>query len=110
MAAELLEEDFAVGADVWSVTSFTELRREGISLDRTNMLHPDRERELCWVYAGRCDDEPTVNPNEIDAWRWADPASLDEELSSNPDLFSPWFQLEWAEVRSQHWPTIESLT
>ncbi len=39
-AAELLDQDFGVLADVWSVTSFTELRREGIEIDRFNMLHP----------------------------------------------------------------------
>jgi pyruvate dehydrogenase E1 component len=40
-AAELLEQDWQVAADVWSVTSFTELRREGIEVDRWNRLHPD---------------------------------------------------------------------
>jgi pyruvate dehydrogenase E1 component len=39
-AAELLESDFGVAADVWSVTSFTELRRDGIEAERWNMLHP----------------------------------------------------------------------
>ena len=39
-AAELLESDFGVAADVWSVTSFTELRRDGIDVERRNMLHP----------------------------------------------------------------------
>ena len=39
-AAELLESDFGVVADVWSVTSFTELRRDGIEVERWNMLHP----------------------------------------------------------------------
>jgi pyruvate dehydrogenase E1 component len=39
-AASLLEEDFGVLADVWSVTSFTELRRDGIEVERWNMLHP----------------------------------------------------------------------
>jgi pyruvate dehydrogenase E1 component len=38
--ADLLVEDFGVAADVWSVTSFTELRREGIEIDRWNLLHP----------------------------------------------------------------------
>ncbi len=33
-AAELLEHDWDVGADVWSVTSFTELRRDGLDCDR----------------------------------------------------------------------------
>ncbi|HLJ03288.1 MAG TPA: pyruvate dehydrogenase (acetyl-transferring), homodimeric type [Solirubrobacteraceae bacterium] len=39
-AAEILESDFGVAADVWSVTSFTELRRDGIEAERWNMLHP----------------------------------------------------------------------
>ncbi len=41
-AAELLEKDFDVGASVWSVTSFNELRREGIDVERWNMLHPEQ--------------------------------------------------------------------
>jgi pyruvate dehydrogenase E1 component len=39
-AAELLERDFGVLADVWSVTSFTELRRDGIEVERFNTLNP----------------------------------------------------------------------
>jgi pyruvate dehydrogenase E1 component len=35
-AAELLEADWGVAADTWSVTSFTELRREGLSVERAN--------------------------------------------------------------------------
>lgn len=47
--ADLLRDDFGVEADVWSVTSFTELRREGISTDRRNMLHPGDEPDRCWI-------------------------------------------------------------
>ena len=39
-AAGLLEADFGVTADIWSVPSFTELRREGLAAERWNMLHP----------------------------------------------------------------------
>ncbi len=39
-AAEMLEKDFQVSSDVWSVTSFSELRRDGIDCERWNMLHP----------------------------------------------------------------------
>ena len=39
-AADLLEADFGVGADVWSCPSFTELGRDGIAVERWNMLHP----------------------------------------------------------------------
>ena len=41
--AELLEKDFGVSADIWSVTSFNELRRDGIAVQRWNMLHPEAE-------------------------------------------------------------------
>src|SRR5262249_8392031 len=44
-AAELLEKDWQVAADVWSATSFTELRREGLAVDRWNMLHPDAKQK-----------------------------------------------------------------
>jgi pyruvate dehydrogenase E1 component len=47
--AELLESDFGVAADVWSVTSFTELRRDGIEVERWNMLHPLEERRRAYV-------------------------------------------------------------
>ncbi len=39
-AADQLSDDWGVEADVWSVTSFTELRRDGIDVERYNMLHP----------------------------------------------------------------------
>src|ERR1044071_6998018 len=41
--ADLLRDDFGVSADVWSVTSFTELRREGMEVERWNRLHPTEE-------------------------------------------------------------------
>jgi pyruvate dehydrogenase E1 component len=48
-AAELLEKDWGVSADVWSVTSFTELRREGIDVERWNMLNPDKKAKESYV-------------------------------------------------------------
>jgi pyruvate dehydrogenase E1 component len=39
-AADLLENDFGVAADIWSCPSFTELRREGLEAERWNLLHP----------------------------------------------------------------------
>jgi pyruvate dehydrogenase E1 component len=48
-AADLLIQDFQVPADVWSVTSFTELRRDGLAHDRAARLHPAEDAEPCWV-------------------------------------------------------------
>jgi pyruvate dehydrogenase E1 component len=39
-AAELLQSDFGIAADVWSATSFNELRRDGMAVERWNRLHP----------------------------------------------------------------------
>jgi pyruvate dehydrogenase E1 component len=58
-AAELLENDFGVAADVWSVTSFTELRREGIEVERWNMLHPMSEPRRPYV-TEQLSDAPAV--------------------------------------------------
>jgi pyruvate dehydrogenase E1 component len=48
-AADLLRDDFGVTADVWSVPSFTELRREGLATERWNMLHPTEPRRTSYV-------------------------------------------------------------
>jgi len=48
-AADLLQKDYGVGADIWSVTSFNELRREGLETARWNMLHPSEKPRLSYV-------------------------------------------------------------
>ena len=48
-AAQLLRDDYGVGADVWSATSFNELRRDGISAERWSRLHPDAPRRKSYV-------------------------------------------------------------
>jgi len=48
-AADLLHEDFGVQADVWSITSFSRLRREGLDVARWNRLHPDAEPQRSYV-------------------------------------------------------------
>ncbi|MBS0337410.1 MAG: pyruvate dehydrogenase (acetyl-transferring), homodimeric type [Proteobacteria bacterium] len=48
-AAELLEKDWGVAADVWSAPSFTELRREGLATDRWNLLHPEDKPRMSHV-------------------------------------------------------------
>jgi pyruvate dehydrogenase E1 component len=40
-AQELLEKDWGIGSDVWSVTSFTELRRDGLDCERAALLNPE---------------------------------------------------------------------
>jgi pyruvate dehydrogenase E1 component len=57
--AELLEAEFGVAADVWSVTSWSELRRDGLEAERWNTLHPAEPSRPCWVHEQL---EPTQGP------------------------------------------------
>ena len=48
-AAKILREQFNIGADVWSVTSFNELRRNGLAVERGNRLKPGQKPQLSYV-------------------------------------------------------------
>lgn len=48
-AAEILESEFGVAANVWSATSINELRREGLETQRWNMLHPSEKPRISYV-------------------------------------------------------------
>ena len=50
-AAKLLAETFGVDADVWSATSFNELRRDGLACERYNLLHPGDELRVPYIAA-----------------------------------------------------------
>jgi pyruvate dehydrogenase E1 component len=59
-AADLLKE-LGVASEIWSVTSFNELRRDGMDVDRWNMLHPDEAPRKSYVQ--QClegDDAPVI--------------------------------------------------
>ncbi|WP_044493446.1 transketolase-like TK C-terminal-containing protein, partial [Nesterenkonia massiliensis] len=48
-AQEILAEDWGVSADVWSVTSWNELRRQALHVEQSAMLDPEREPEVPFV-------------------------------------------------------------
>jgi pyruvate dehydrogenase E1 component len=76
-AQEVLESKYNVGADVWSVTSYSELYREGHAAERWNMLHPAETPKV--PYVTRClaaapgvfiaaSDYVKALPDSIDRW------------------------------------------
>jgi pyruvate dehydrogenase E1 component len=76
-AARLLHEDFDVTADIWSVTSFNELRREAMDIDRWNRLHPEEESRTSYIeecLAGRqgpfvaATDYMAAVPDQVRQW------------------------------------------
>ena len=64
------------------------------------------EHELCWVYSGTCTEPVRANATEIEAWRFVTPAELDHEITTHPERFTPWLQLEWERLR--HDPAMPS--
>ncbi|NVP03019.1 pyruvate dehydrogenase (acetyl-transferring), homodimeric type, partial [Photobacterium damselae subsp. damselae] len=48
-AAQILSEEYGVASDVYSVTSFNELTRDGQNVERFNMLHPEAEQQVPYI-------------------------------------------------------------
>jgi len=48
-AAEILRKDYKIAVDVWSATSINELARDGLDVDRWNMMHPEEEPRVSYV-------------------------------------------------------------
>jgi pyruvate dehydrogenase E1 component len=76
-AAELLRKDFRIRVDVWSVTSFNELRRDALEVERWNQLHPEQEPRQSYIeqaLAGRpgpyvaATDYMKIGPDQIQRW------------------------------------------
>ena len=64
-AAELLENDWNTGCDIFSVTSFNELARDGLAVERWNMLHPQEDQQepyITTVLGG--EDSPVVSSTD----------------------------------------------
>lgn len=76
-AQRILADDYGVAADVWSVPSYKELRRDAMEVERWNMLHPDQEPRVPYVtkcfgeapgiFVASCDYVKTL-PDSIARW------------------------------------------
>ncbi len=60
------------------------------------------ENELCHVYLGRSNDAVTPNEHEISAIRYVAADSLQREFDTTPELFTPWFRMEWLSLADEH--------
>jgi pyruvate dehydrogenase E1 component len=76
-AQELLAEDWGVSADVWSVTSWTELRREAVEAEEHNLLHPEAEPRVPYVTRRLQDAEGPV-------------VAVSDWMRAVPDLIAPY--------------------
>ena len=76
-AADLLKKDFGIPADIWSVTSFNELRRDALEVERWNQLHPESEPRQNYIEQALGDregpyvaatDYMKIVPDQIERW------------------------------------------
>ncbi len=48
-ASEILDKDYKIDSEIWSVTSYNELRRDGLEVERQNLLNPNQEPKKTYV-------------------------------------------------------------
>ena len=77
-AQEILEEEYKIAADVWSVTSYKELYRDGLDVDRWNMLHPTEKQKVPYI--------SKVLKNESGVF-----VAASDYVKALPDTISKWF-------------------
>ncbi len=75
-AQRLLEEDWGVSANIWSVTSWNELRRDGLAVDRHNLLNPDDQRKAYVTKKLAAHDGPVI--------------AVSDFMRSLQDMIAPW--------------------
>ncbi|KIR60706.1 MULTISPECIES: pyruvate dehydrogenase (acetyl-transferring), homodimeric type [Micromonospora] len=76
-AQQLLAQDWGVAADVWSVTSWTELRRDAVECEEHNLLHPGAEQRVPYIQQKLADaDGPKV--------------AVSDWMRAVPDLIARW--------------------
>jgi pyruvate dehydrogenase E1 component len=77
-AREILEEDFKVAADVWSITSYKELRKDGQDTERWNMLNPAEQPKLSYIAQTLKDEEGVF-------------VAASDYVKALPDSVAKWF-------------------
>ncbi|MGB5835240.1 MAG: isopentenyl-diphosphate Delta-isomerase [Thiohalocapsa sp.] len=69
------------------------------------------EHELCSVYVGKIPAPVRidVNPSEIAAWQWVPCGDVDRMLVEQPERVTPWFAMEWRQLRGDFSDAIAGL-
>ncbi|HEX6869994.1 MAG TPA: pyruvate dehydrogenase (acetyl-transferring), homodimeric type, partial [Micromonosporaceae bacterium] len=76
-AQQLLAQDWGIAADVWSATSWTELRRDAVEVDEWNLMHPDQPARVPYVTRKLADQPGPV-------------VAVSDFMRAVPDLIARW--------------------
>ncbi|MDA0260289.1 MAG: pyruvate dehydrogenase (acetyl-transferring), homodimeric type [Actinobacteria bacterium] len=80
-AQQLLADDWGVAASVWSVTSWNELRRDGLAVDRHNLINPDDKKSAYITKKLRGQDGPVI--------------AVSDFMRAVQDQISPWVEQDF---------------
>jgi pyruvate dehydrogenase E1 component len=89
-AQRLLAEEWGVAADVWSVTSWTELRRDGLAVDRHNLFSPTEEPRRAYVTERLAD-----RPGPV--------VAVSDYMNALQDMIRPWVPGDFATLGTDGW-------
>jgi pyruvate dehydrogenase E1 component len=89
-AQTLLAQDWGVAADVWSVTSWTELRRDAVDTEEHNLLHPGEKQQAPYITTKLTEtDGPVV--------------AVSDWMRAVPDLVSRWIPNDYTSLGTDGW-------
>jgi isopentenyl-diphosphate delta-isomerase len=67
------------------------------------------ENEICSVFIGKGNDHISVNPNEIAEWKFVDLDELGKDMEANQSSYTPWFLMEWEQIRKHYLKDVKAL-
>ncbi len=84
-AQQILEDDYKIAADVWSVTSYKELRKDALDAERWNMLHPNEKQKVPYVTQVLKDEDGVF-------------VAASDYVKALPDSIAKWFPRQLASL------------
>lgn len=67
------------------------------------------EKEMCCVYIGKTNGTVRANPKEIAEWKYIDRETLNKHMMTRPQIYTPWFKMEWDRIQRHYHIDIENL-
>ena len=67
------------------------------------------ENEMCCVYIGKANGTVRANPEEIAEWKYIDREILNNHVMIRPQLYTPWFKIEWDRIQTHYRSDIDNL-
>ncbi len=98
-AQQLLADDWGVAAEVWSATSWTQLRRDALACEEWNMVHPDEEQRVPYVSRALAAQEgprmPSGQPDPV--------VAVSDWIRAVPDQISRWVPAAYSSLGTDGW-------